>query len=66
MDDIHVKIILALCLLEGCLPVDHLNPGLGHVKHAAQYTLTHGLLRILWMMFFERYAMMMDFDCKMH
>ena len=56
LDDIHADIILGLCLLEGCLPVDHLNPGLGHVKHLAQYTSTHGLLRILWMMFFERYA----------
>ena len=52
---IHTALIIALCLLEGCLPVPHLNPGLHHLSHYAQYTLSHGCLRILWMMCFERY-----------
>ena len=52
---IHTDLIIGLCLLEGCLPVDHLNPGLHHLVHFAQYTKTHGCLRVLWMMFFERY-----------
>lgn len=52
--EIHRDLILGLCLLEGCLPVDHLHPALHHLVHFAQYTLTHGCLRILWMFFFER------------
>ena len=50
----HTDLILALCLLEGCLPVPHLNPGMHHLCHYAEYTFTHGCLRILWMMCFER------------
>ena len=34
---IHTDLIIGLCLLEGCLPVDHLNPGLHHLVHFAQY-----------------------------
>ena len=55
MAAIHRDIIIGLCLLEGSLPVKHLHPALHHIAHFAQYTLTHGCLRILWMMFFERY-----------
>lgn len=51
----HCDLILGLCLLEGCLPVSHLNPALHHIVHFAQYTRTHGCLRSLWMMYFERY-----------
>ena len=35
--------------------MSHLNPGLHHLVHFAQYTRTHGCLRSFWMMFFERY-----------
>lgn len=52
---VHCDLIVGLCLLEGCLPVSHLKPALHHLVHFAQYTLTHGCLRSLWMMFFERY-----------
>lgn len=52
---IHRDLIVGLCLLEGCLPVLHLNPALHHIVHFAQYTMTHGCLRSLWMMYFERY-----------
>lgn len=51
---IHRDLIVGLCLLEGCFPVCHLNPGLHHIVHFAQYTMTHGCLRNLWMMYFER------------
>ena len=55
ISSIHTALIIGLCLLEGCLPVPHLNPGLHHFCHYAQYTFTHGCLRVLWMMCFERY-----------
>ena len=51
---VHVDLINGLCLLEGCLPVSHLHPALHHIVHFAQYTLTHGCLRSMWMMYFER------------
>ena len=54
IDQIHVDLVLALCLFEGCLPVCYLIPALHHFVHYAQYTKTHGLLHILWMMSFER------------
>lgn len=50
----HRDIIRGLTLLEGSLPVSHLNPALHHFVHYAQYTATHGPLRKLWMMAFER------------
>ena len=51
---IHRDLVIGLCLLEGCLPVSHLHPALHHLVHFAQYTMTHGCLRSLWMMYFER------------
>ena len=52
---IHTLIILGLCLLAGCLPISILNPGSHHFVHYVQYAITHGLLRLFWMFFFERY-----------
>ncbi len=54
IEEIHRDLIIGLCLLEGCLPVFHLHPALHHVVHFAQYTMSHGCLRSLWMMYFER------------
>ena len=54
--EIHSDLIRGLCLLEGCLPLSHLNPALHHFSHYGQYTLTHGSLRIFWMMCFERWV----------
>ena len=51
----HMGIIRGLVLFEGVLPLSHLNPGMHHFVHYAQYTLTHGSLRAFWMMGFERY-----------
>ena len=51
----HVGIIRALVMLEGVLPASQLNPGMHHFVHYAQYTLTHGSLRLFWMMGFERF-----------
>ena len=51
----HVGIIRALVMLEGVLPPSQLNPGMHHFVHYAQYTLTHGSLRLFWMMGFERF-----------
>ena len=50
----HRDLIRGLALLEGSLPVSHLNPALHHFVHYAQFTATHGLMRKLWMMSFER------------
>lgn len=51
---VHNDLILGLSLLEGCLPVSHLNPGMHHFVHYAEYSQTHGLLRLFWMYYFER------------
>ena len=54
---IHSRLIRALCLIEGCIPVSHINPGMHHFTHYAQYTKTHGNLLWYWMMAFERFEM---------
>ena len=54
LQQIHSDLVMGLCLLEGCLPISFLNPALHHFVHYAQYARTHGLLRTLWMMGFER------------
>jgi len=45
---------LGIVMLEGAFPKSQLNPGLKHFVHYPEFTGTHGLLRILWMMAFER------------
>ena len=54
LDSIHRLLLLGIVLIAGALPISHLNPGLKHFVHYAEFTGTHGLLRILWMMAFER------------
>ena len=56
LDDVQRFLLLGLALLEGAFPKSHLNPGLKHFVHYVEYTKTHGILRILWMMAFERYV----------
>ena len=51
---IHKNLMRSLSLLQGALPVSHLNPGMHHFVHYALYTKTHGLLRVFWMFHFER------------
>ena len=53
---IHNDLVRSLCLLEGCLIISFLIPGLHHFTHYGQYTMTLGLLHILWMMSFERFV----------
>lgn len=50
----NADLIRSLCLFEGCIPTTHLNPALHHFVHYAQYTKSHGSLRLFWMMAFER------------
>ena len=47
-------LIIALALLEGCLPIAQLNPALHHFVHYIEFALTHGSLVLFWMMGFER------------
>lgn len=54
LNNIHSDLVKGLCLLEGCLPISHLNPGLHHFVHYAQYTRLLGLTRWYWMLCFER------------
>ena len=54
VDSISDDLIRALVLLEGCVPIGHLIPVLHHVVHYGQYAKSHGMLRIYWMMAFER------------
>lgn len=48
-------LIQGLVLMEGCLPIGHLKPSMHHFVHYGEYTATHGSLRWVWMMYFERY-----------
>ena len=52
-------LIQSLVLLEGCLPVSHLKPSMHHFVHYGEYTESHGCLRWFWMMFFERFNLLM-------
>jgi hypothetical protein len=54
LTQIHRDLIVSLCLFEGCIPLSYLHPALHHFVHYVQYSTTHGLLRIFWMMCFER------------
>lgn len=54
LDAVHRILILGLVLLEGAFPPTQLNPGMKHFVHYPAFTKTHGILRILWMMAFER------------
>lgn len=56
LNRVEKQLIHGLCLLEGALPISHLNPGLHHFVHYARYTSTHGLLRTFWMYSFERFV----------
>lgn len=56
LNEVHSKLVKGLCLLEGCLPISFLNPGLHHFVHYAQYTRFMGLMRWSWMLCFERYV----------
>jgi len=51
---IRGQLIRALVLLEGCVPIAYLIPTWHHFVHYPEYTESHGILRILWMMAFER------------
>ena len=51
---LSAEVLTGLSLLEGCLPVSHLNPALHHFVHVALYIHSHSDARILWMMGFER------------
>ena len=53
---LHKDMICALVLLEGSGPVGHLIPTWHHFVHYVEFTLTHGILRWLWMMAFERFV----------
>jgi hypothetical protein len=54
VDSIVEDLIVALVLLEGCVPIGHLIPSMHHFVHYGEYAKTHGILRIYWMMAFER------------
>ena len=58
MLDVSVK--KGLVLLSGSLPEGSINPGLHHFIHDGQYTGSHFLLPILWMMGFERFVTWCD------
>ena len=51
---LHKDLICALVLVEGAVPVGHLIPTWHHFVHYCEFTETHGILRWLWMMAFER------------
>ena len=55
IDQIGADLLRALVLLEGCIPISYLIPSMYHFVHFAEYTKTHGILRLYWMMAFERY-----------
>ena len=58
---IHNDLVRSLCLFEGCIPTDYLNPALHHFVHYGQYTMSHGPLYQYWMMIFERCVKLLPF-----
>ena len=54
---LHKDLICALVMIEGAVPVGHLIPTWHHFVHYCEFTETHGILRWLWMMAFERYVL---------
>lgn len=54
LDDIKGDLIMGLVLLAGCFPITQLNPALHHFAHYVEFSFTHGLLVLFWMMGFER------------
>ena len=54
---LHADLIRSLVLIEGCVPVGHLIPTWHHFVHYVEFTETHGVLRWLWMMAFERFVL---------
>ena len=57
IDKIGADLLRAMVLLEGCAPISNLIPSMHHFVHFAEYTKTHGTLRLYWMMAFERYVL---------
>jgi len=54
--NVHRKILIeALAMIEGSIPPSTLKPSLHCVGHYPDHALLYGLLRIYWMMVFERY-----------
>jgi len=45
-----------LVLLEGAMVATYLVPIWHHFAHYGEYTKTHGMLRLYWMMAFERFV----------
>ena len=50
------EVIRGLVLVTGSLPIGHIHPGGHHFSHVGDYTGTHGLLNLLWMLGFERFV----------
>ena len=59
----QASMILSLALFEGAIPPSFLKPGVKHFVHYVGYSTTHALLRILWMMVFERCAVCLVSVC---
>lgn len=55
IDRAHKLIIQGMSMIEGSCPVCCLKPALHCLCHYAAGTETHGMLRLLWMMSFERF-----------
>ena len=54
IDSINDDLVRALVLLEGSVPVSYLIPSMHHLVHYGEYAKSHGILRMYWMMAFER------------
>lgn len=54
LDDVQRDLTTGLALMEGSLPLSHLNPALHHFVHYVEYAMTHGIPVWYWMMGFER------------
>lgn len=48
-------LVEALAMIEGSMPPSTLKPSLHCVSHYPDHAVVYGLLRIFWMMGFERY-----------
>ena len=52
---IRRHMVQSLSLFEGCMPIDYIKPIQHHFVHYPDDTIIFALIKILWMMGFERY-----------
>ena len=66
LDAVGTDLKFGPVLFNGAMSPGHLKPGVKHFVHYGDYTMSHGLLRILWMATFERCVLCYLFFLSIH